>query len=79
MKTQIKTPVLVIAVIAVLGVVVAWGLKTAGGAGNLDQGQVQYTPGKPPWLETDASKRGPGGAPANGLPVGAPSINNTVK
>lgn len=40
------------------------------GVGNLDQGQVKYTPGVPPWQEKDPSKKGPGAAPGGGGPGG---------
>lgn len=63
MKGEVKTPV-IIAVVAIAVVVLGYFLlKTMNGAGNLDQGQVQYTPGKPPWEETDASKKGTGASP----------------
>lgn len=72
MKAEIKTPIIVVAIIAVIAVVIYVGMKTVGSSGDLDQGQVKYTPGKPPWLETDPSKKGPGGAPGGGGP-GAPA------
>jgi hypothetical protein len=75
MKTEVKTPVL-IAVVAVAVLVLGYFLlKTMGSAGNLDQGQVQYTPGKPPWEETDANRKGLGASPGapGAAPVGAPS------
>ena len=83
MKTEVKTPVL-IGVVAVAVLVLGYFLfKTMSGAGNLDHGQVQYTPGKPPWEETDASKKGPGaspGAPGGGAASAAPptSPNGTA-
>ncbi len=51
------------------------------GAGNLDQGQVKYTPGVPPWQEKDGSKKGPGGAPGGGGPGSAApeSLENTTQ
>lgn len=77
MKENVKTPLLVVVVVIIVAAVVFFGIKTIGGSGNLDQGQVQYTPGKPPWEETDPSKKGPGGAPGvppSGTPdAGAPS------
>jgi len=90
MKNEIKTPLIVVAAVAVLGVLAFFGTR-AMSVGDLDQGQVKYTPGKPPWLETDPSKKGPGaspgGAPATGTPaanteshappgVGAPTLGN---
>jgi len=72
MKVEIKTPVIVVAVIAVLGLVVFFGMKSMGDSGSLDHGQIKYTPGKPPWMETDASKKGP----ASSGPYGAPVIDN---
>jgi len=70
MKEQIKTPVLVAIVAVVVAVVAYFGFKSISGAGNLDQGQIKYTPGKPPWEE-----KGANGA-ASGAPAGAPAINN---
>lgn len=44
------------------------------GVGNLDQGQVKYTPGVPPWQEKDPNKKGPGGSPSGGGPgAGSPA------
>ncbi len=71
MKAEIKTPVLVAIVVVAVAVVGYFIVKSVSNAGNLDQGQVQYTPGKPPWEETDPNKKGPGGAPGGGGP-GAP-------
>jgi len=61
MKSQVKTPVVVVAVVAVLGLIGFFAMKTVGDAGSLDHGQIKYTPGKPPWMETDPAKKGPGG------------------
>ncbi|MGV3614691.1 MAG: hypothetical protein ACO1SV_05070 [Fimbriimonas sp.] len=74
MKQQVQTPLIVVIVIGVLAVFVWFGMK-AMSAGDLDQGQVKYTPGKPPWQETDPAKKGPGGAPGGGgpgVPAGGP-------
>jgi hypothetical protein len=94
MKAQVKGPILVVAVVAVVAVVVYVGMKSIGDAGSLDHGQIQYTPGKPPWLEKDPNKKGPGGAPGGGgpgassgqtapitpgMPVGPPVLNNGSK
>jgi hypothetical protein len=68
MKAEIKTPVLVAIAVVVVAVAAFFLLNAIGNAGNLDQGQVQYTPGKPPWEETDPNKKGPGGAPGGGGP-----------
>jgi hypothetical protein len=73
MKQEIKTPFVVVVVVLVLCVVGYFGIK-AGGAGTLDQGQVKYTPGKPPWEETDPSKKGPGSQAPPG--VAAPIVDN---
>lgn len=73
MKAEVKTPVLVGVVVAAILVLSYFLLKTMGSAGNLDQGQVQYTPGKPPWEETDANRKGPGTSPGGSPPSGAPS------
>ena len=72
MKAEIKTPVLVAVVVIAVAVVGYFILNSVSNSGNLDQGQVKYTPGKPPWEETDPSKKGPGGAPGGGGP-GAPA------
>ena len=63
MKTELRTPILV--AVAALVVIVGgfFAFKAINSVGDLDQGQVKYTPGKPPWEETDASKKGPGGPP----------------
>ena len=88
MKAQVKGPVVVIAIIAVVGFVVYLGMNTISNSGGLDHGQIKYTPGKPPWMEKDSSKKGPGGSPgvansngsaAPGMPGGSPVINNTGK
>lgn len=47
------------------------------GAGNLDQGQVKYTPGVPPWQEKDPAKKGPGAAPQT-QPTPDPAGQNTT-
>jgi len=89
MKAQVKTPVLVVIVVAVLGAVIFFGMKSVGNAGGLDQGQIKYTPGVPPFKETDPTKRGPGGlgshsaasqapgAPGPGAPVAPANVDNT--
>ncbi|HLO99934.1 MAG TPA: hypothetical protein VK171_15165 [Fimbriimonas sp.] len=77
MKEQLKTPLIVIAAIVAVALAVFMAIKSSGG-GNLDQGQVKYTPGVPPWQETDPSKQGPGGAPGGGGPGAvAPSAPGT--
>jgi len=89
MKAQVKTPVVVVIVVAVLGLVVFFGMKSVGNAGGLDHGQIPYTPGVPPFKETDPTKKGPGGlgshdaamqapgAPGAGAPVAPATVNNT--
>lgn len=55
MKSELKPPVFVAAIVAlvvVLGFVI---FKFAGSSGDLDQGQVKYTPGVPPWMDKEAS------------------------
>jgi len=84
MKAEIKTPVVVVAVVALLAVIVYFGMKTIGDVGSLDHGQMKYTPGVPPWKETDPSKRGPGGSPGVASPtapagMGAPALGNGSK
>jgi hypothetical protein len=74
-KQQIQTPLIVVAVVVVVALF-AWFGSKAFSAGDLDQGQVKYTPGKPPWEESDPSRKGPGGAPGGGgpgAPTGAPA------
>jgi hypothetical protein len=46
-----------VAGVAVLVVVAGFAIKSAAGVGNLDQGQVKYDPGVPPWQEKDPSKQ----------------------
>jgi hypothetical protein len=75
MKGEVKTPVIVVVVILVLGVVVYFGMKMMSGAGGLDQGQIQYTPGTPPWMEKDPNKKGVGGLGSHG--AGAPPAAST--
>jgi hypothetical protein len=88
MKTQVKAPILVAVGVLFVGGIVYWGIKSVGDAGSLDHGQIKYTPGVPPWLEKDPSKKGPGGTPGasgsaapgtQGMPVGPPSIDNGKK
>jgi len=71
MKAQAKVPVIIVAIVAIVAAVIYFGSK-AFTAGDLDQGQVKYTPGKPPWEETDPSKKGPGASPGGANP-GAPA------
>lgn len=63
MKEQIKTPLLIAAIVVIVAIVGYFGYKSISSVGQLDNGQIKYTPGKPPWMESDASKRGPGGSP----------------
>jgi hypothetical protein len=75
MKDQAKLPIIVLVVVAVVALLYFFGSK-AFTAGNLDSGQVKYTPGKPPWEETDPSKKGPGASPGAGQtapPQGQPA------
>lgn len=68
MKEQVKTPVIVLAIVVAVGVIGYFGMKTMD-TGGLDHGQVKYTPGKPPWMESDQAKRGPGAAlPGSPIP-----------
>lgn len=77
MKQELKTPILIVLAVVAVAFAVWIGMRTIGGAGNLDQGQIKYTPGKPPWEETDPNKQGPGGAPGMGqtAPGGTPPAN----
>ncbi len=79
MKAEVKTPVLIAIVTLVVVVLGFFIFKGVSNAGNLDQGQVKYTPGKLPSAESDPSKQGPGGPPPaggppplSGQPVGGP-------
>jgi hypothetical protein len=65
-KIEVKTPVLVVVAVCVVGLLAFWGVKTVGQSGNLDHGQVQYTPGVPPWLEKDPAKRATEGGTGRG-------------
>lgn len=51
MKSEVKTPVLIVAVVVLVALAGFAILKFAGGGGDLDQGQVKYTPGVPPWMD----------------------------
>lgn len=76
MKEEIKAPALIAVAVVVLAVVIWFGYKSVSNSGNLDQGQIKYTPGVPPWKETDPSKKGPvnTGAPMpDGGPPGMPA------
>lgn len=80
MKEQLKTPLIVAVAVVALAFAVFMGMRFTN-AGNLDQGQTNYTPGTPPWMEKDAAKQGPGGAPGGGTPgappgMGAPIVNS---
>jgi len=76
MKSELKTPILATVVILAVAVLGYYIFNSVNNAGNLDTGQVKYTPGKPPWEETDPNKQGPGGAPGGGGP-GAPAQTPT--
>lgn len=77
MKSEIKTPVIVVVIIAVVTLLVFVGMKL-NNTGGLDSGQVKYTPGKPPWEETDPSKKGPGGPPSGGPTAGGPGAGSEL-
>jgi len=70
MKTQVKTPVLVAVAVVLIGGIGYFGFKTMGSAGDLDHGQIKYTPGKPPWLDKASGNKAQ-------APGGAPLIDNT--
>ncbi len=61
MKTEVKSPAVVAAVIAFVLLLGYFGFRYMNSVGSLDHGQVSYTPGVPPWLEKDPTKRGPAG------------------
>jgi len=86
MKQELKTPVLIGVVAVIVVFALYFGFKSANNIGNLDNGQVKYTPGVPPWEEKDPSKRltgnSPSGSPSGGgnMPGGGPPvISNTGK
>jgi len=56
LKGEVKTPFIVIVAVIALALI-GFGLKKALSAGDLDQGQVKYTPGVPPWMEKDPTKK----------------------
>jgi hypothetical protein len=69
-----KLKITLISVAAVVALVVAFVMiKGALTVGDLDRGQVQYTPGVPPWKEADANKRGPGAGPGSAQTQATPS------
>lgn len=75
MKDQAKLPVIVLVVVVAVGLLFFFGSK-AMSTGNLDQGQVKYTPGVPPWQEKNNAGNQPSEVGSNGLPAGMtqPSI-----
>ena len=70
MNERMKLPVIIVAVVALVAVAIFFGSK-AMGAGDLDQGQVKYTPGTPPWMEKGGGEQG--------APVGPSAIDNGSK
>jgi hypothetical protein len=71
MKSQVKTPLIIVLALCAVALMVFMG-KKAFTAGDLDQAQGNYTPGVPPWLEKDPARKavgahGPGvaAAPSN--------------
>lgn len=70
MKDQVKAPLIIVAVVAIVGLLFFFGSK-AMSAGDLDQGQVKYTPGKPPW-EDPLQKGGNNGRAPSSDPAAAP-------
>jgi len=59
MKDQAKIPLMIVAVIVLAGLLFFFGRK-ASSVGDLDQGQLKYTPGKPPW--DDPLRKGQAGS-----------------
>jgi hypothetical protein len=68
-----KSRIWVYGTVVVVCVVVAFfAIRSAASVGNLDQGQVKYDPGVPPWEQKDPAKQrseGVSKAPG-GLPMG---------
>jgi len=62
MKAEVKPPVLIAIVVALVVAVGFLIFKFAGAGGGLDNGQVKYTPGVPPWLDKKNGANQPGGA-----------------
>lgn len=73
MKDQIKAPVIVVAVVALVAALVFFGSKAVS-AGDLDQGQVKYTPGKPPWEDPLQKGNNNGRAPAPDPAAAPPGV-----
>lgn len=69
MKEELKTPLMVILAVIAVAAIAFYGFRTIGGAGGLDRGQIEYTPGVPPWMEESKAQQ-----PAGGPPTGAPAI-----
>jgi hypothetical protein len=72
MKDQVKAPIIVVAVVAIVGALFFFGSK-AMSAGDLDQGQTKYTPGKPPWEDPLQKGNNNGRAPIPDQPTAPPS------
>ena len=66
MNEKLKVPIVVVAVVGVVVLLLVLGSK-AMSAGDLDQGQIKYTPGVPPWEEKGNA----------GMPAGPSEINNS--
>lgn len=77
MKSEVKTPVVIVAVVVLVLVLGLMGMKFIGSVGNLDQGQVSYTPGVPPWMQKDPTKRGPAGLGNHTQPTDASGQTGT--
>jgi len=71
MKEQAKLPIVIVAVVAIVGALYFFGSK-AMSAGDLDQGQVKYTPGKPPWEDPLQKGNNNGRAPVPDQQQAAP-------
>ena len=86
MKGEVKTPVLVAVVVVAVAIAGLLLFKVTGG-GDLDNGQVKYTPGVPPWMDKQNGASQPSGvgngqpaAPSNMPPgMSAPSVGGNGK
>jgi hypothetical protein len=74
MKGEVKTPVIVV-VAAIILLLLGFGVKKALTAGDLDTGQVKYTPGVPPWLDPLQKDSKHAGAPQGQMQSGSKQGN----
>lgn len=63
MREELKTPLMIALAVVAVALLAFFGYRTIGGAGQLDQGQIEYTPGVPPWMEPGAQGQAVQGPP----------------